>query len=234
MSKLAPFDDLLKQYHALAHHHDPILRDRLFDAQSWLKARMIHTHSDLFEQPQYRLMTDYFLNRLYGGPDFDPLAAQIERLLKYAHKVEKLVPDNAIKTGTKSISLAILALELDEQIALQLLKDYPVDTPITDEMMRQTLIQLDQKAQRLHQLALLDDLGKALDKYMRSFVMYTAFKMAKGPVMKHNFELMYHFIDEGFRAMKPLKSAEAFIKAFTHKEREIVEKVHAGHPDPFY
>ena len=34
-------------------------------------------------------MSEYFLNRLYGGPEFDALAAQIERLLKYAHKAEK-------------------------------------------------------------------------------------------------------------------------------------------------
>ena len=38
---------------------------------------------------------------------FEALAKQIERLLKYAHKAEKLIPENAIKTGTKSVSLAV-------------------------------------------------------------------------------------------------------------------------------
>ena len=42
-----------------------------------------------------------------------------------------------------------------------------------------------------------------------------------------------NFIQDGFSAMKPLKSAEAFIKTFTEKERQIVEKVHSGHPNPF-
>ncbi|EPS04049.1 hypothetical protein KKPNMP14_56620 [Klebsiella pneumoniae subsp. pneumoniae MP14] len=57
--------------------------------------------------------------------------------------------------------------------------------------------------------------------------------MCKGIAQKYHFELMYDFIQDGFSAMKPLKSAEAFIKTFTEKERQIVEKVHSGHPNPF-
>ncbi len=52
--------------------------------------------------------------------------------------------------------------------------------PLTDEMMRLTYLKLDQGEARLKQLDLLDQLGKNLDKYMRSFVVYTAFKMCKG------------------------------------------------------
>lgn len=233
MSKLAHFDDLLQQYNAFAYHQDPVILQRLNDAQNWLKARIKDTHQAYFNEPENQLMAQYFLNRLYGGPDFDPLALQIERLLKYAHKAEKLLPDNAIKTGTKSVSLAVLAMQLDEQIAIQLLKDFPANAPITDEMMRQTLLKLDQKEQRLVQLQLLDDLGEALDKYMRSFMMYAAFKMCKSAAHKYNFDLMYEFIQEGFVAMKPMKSAEKFIKTFSTVERDIIEKVHSGHPDPF-
>ncbi|MBJ9984140.1 hypothetical protein IAE19_01625 [Acinetobacter sp. S40] len=233
MSKLAHFDDLLQQYNAFEYHQDPAILQRLNDAQIWLKKRIKDTHQTYFNEPENQLMAQYFLNRLYGGPDFDPLALQIERLLKYAHKAEKLLPDNAIKTGTKSVSLAVLAMQLDEQIAIQLLKDYPANAPITDEMMRQTLLKLDQKEQRLVQLQLLDDLGEALDKYMRSFMMYAAFKMCKSAAHKYNFDLMYEFIQEGFVAMKPMKSAEKFIKTFSTVERDIIEKVHSGHPDPF-
>ena len=43
---------------------------------------------------------------------------------------------------------------------------------------------------------------------MRSFMMFTAFKMCKGIAQKYHFELMYDFIQDGFSAMKPLKSAD--------------------------
>ena len=234
MSKLAALDQLLEQYQQLSYHTDPILKNRLHEAQTWLKNRIQMTHQDLFNQKENVLMAQYFINRLYGGPEFDDLAVQIERLLKYAHKAEKIIPKNAIKTGLKSVGLAVLAMQLDEQVAAQLLKDYPADQVIDNEMMRQTLIKLDQYDARLEQLSLLDDLGGALDKYMRSFIMHTAFKMCKGAANKYRFELMYDFIGEGFIAMKPMKSAANFIHTFTVKEREIVEKVHAGEPNPFY
>lgn len=187
----------------------------------------------MFNQPEYQLMAKYFINRLYGGPEFDDLAVQIERLLKYAHKAEKIIPENAIKTGLKSVGLAVLAMQLDEEVAAQLLKDYPKNQAIDNEMMRLTLIKLNQEQVRYQQLQLLDDLGAALDKYMRSFIMHTAFKMCKGTANKYHFELMYDFIGEGFVAMKPMKSAEKFIHEFTVKEGEIVEKVHSGQPNPF-
>ena len=234
MSKLAALDQLLEQYQQLSYHTDPILKNRLHEAQTWLKNRIQMTHQDLFNQKENVLMAQYFINRLYGGPEFDDLAVQIERLLKYAHKAEKIIPENAIKTGLKSVGLAVLAMQLDEQVAAQLLKDYPADQVIDNEMMRQTLIKLDQYDARLEQLSLLDDLGGALDKYMRSFIMHTAFKMCKGAANKYRFELMYDFIGEGFVAMKPMKSAANFIHTFTVKEREIIEKVHAGEPNPFY
>lgn len=233
MSKLTVFDDLLQQYNALAYHEDAVLQQRLHEVQDWIKQRLEHSHQTLFNQPENQLMGQYFLKRLYGGPDFDALAKQIERLLKFAHKVENLIPANAIKTGTKSVSLAVLATQLDEQVAQQLLADYPVDTPLTDEIMRQTFLKLEQHEARYEQLALLDELGIALDKYMRSTMMYAAFKMCKNVAHKHQFDGMYEFIQEGFAAMKPMKSAAAFIKIFTDKEREIIEKVHTGHPHPF-
>lgn len=233
MSKLAALDQLLEQYNALSYHQDPTLKQRLYEAQAWLKQRIQATHQVLFNIPENQLMAKYFINRLYGGHEFDDLAKQIERLLKYAHKAEKILPENAIKTGMKSVGLAVMAMQLDEQVATQLLQDYPATQKIDDEMMRLTLIKLDQEQARYQQLALLDELGTALDKYMRSFIMHTAFKMCKGTASKYHFELMYDFIGEGFTAMKPMKSATLFIQNFTDLERQIIANVHAGKPNPF-
>lgn len=233
MSKLAVLDDLLDLYYQLNYHKNPEIFQRLQDVQAWQKQRMQRTHAQPFAEKHSVLMAEYFLNRLYGGPDFDALAQQIARLAKYAHKAEKLIPDNAIKTGTSGVALAILAVQLDEQVAMQLLQDYHSHEKLTDEMMRLTYIQLDQGPDRMKQLDLLDQLGKSLDKYMRSFMVHAAFKMCKGAAAKYNFNIMYEFMQDGFLAMKPLKSAEKFVKDFTAVERQIIAKVHAGDPLPF-
>jgi len=233
MSKLAILDDLLELYFQLNYHKNAQILQRLQDVQAWQKARMQRTHAAHFAEKQNTLMAEYFLNRLYGGPDFDALAEQIARLTKYAHKAEKLIPDNAIKTGTSGVALAILAVQLDEQVAIQLLKDHHPNEPLTDEMMRLAYLQLDQGEERLKQLSMLEELGKSLDKYMRSFVVYTAFKMCKGAAVKYRFDVMYDFMQDGFLAMKPLKSAEKFVKDFVAVERQIIAKVHSGDPKPF-
>jgi len=170
MSKLARLDELLEQYYQLKYHTQPEILSRLQDVQAWQKARIQRSHHQHFSEKNNQLMAEYFLNRLYGGPDFDALAEQIARLMKYAHKAEKMIPENALKTGTSGVELAILAVQLDEQVAIQLLEDYPANAPLTDEMMRVTYLKLDQGEARLKQLALLDQLGVSLDKYMRSFV----------------------------------------------------------------
>lgn len=233
MSKLAALDDLLALYYQLNYHQNPAIFQRLQDVQAWQKQRMQRTHAKTFAEKQNILMSEYFLNRLYGGPDFDALAGQIARLMKYVHKAEKLIPENAIKTGTSGVALAILAVRLDEQVAMQLLQDYHPNEALTHEMMRLTYLKLDQGQQRLEQLDLLDQLGKSLDKYMRSFVVYTAFKMCKGTANKYHFQIMYEFMQDGFLAMKPLKSAEKFVQDFTAVERQIIHKVHAGDLAPF-
>lgn len=233
MSKLAALDDLLELYYQLNYHQNPDIFRRLQDVQAWQKQRMQATHTKQFAEKQNVLMSEYFLNRLYGGPDFDALAEQIARLMKYAHKAEKLIPENAVKTGTSGVSLAILAVQLDEQVAMQLLEDYHPHEALNDEMMRLTYLKLDQGQSRLKQLDLLDQLGFSLDKYMRSFMVQAAFKMCKGAASKYNFNIMYEFMQDGFLAMKPLKSAEKFVKDFTAVERQIIHKVHAGDPHPF-
>ncbi len=233
MSKLAVLDELLELYYQLKYHKNQDIFYRLQDVQTWQKQRIQRTHAKQFAEKQNILMSEYFLNRLYGGPDFDALAGQIARLVKYAHKAEKLIPENAIKTGTAGVTLAILAVQLDEEVAIQLLEDYPNNPALTDEMMRLTYLKLNQGENRLKQLHLLDELGISLDKYMRSFMVQAAFKMCKGAATKYHFEVMYDFMQDGFLALKPLKSAEKFVKEFTAIERQIVDKVHAGDLNPF-
>ena len=71
MSKLAALDQLLEQYQQLSYHTNPVLKRRLHEAQDWLKSRIQRTHHELFNQKENVLMAQYFINRLYGGPEFD-------------------------------------------------------------------------------------------------------------------------------------------------------------------
>jgi len=231
---MSTFDALnaqLARYRALEHHHNPALAAQLLEVQNWQKARMQHTHRALFAQPEHQLIAAYFLNRLYGGADFAILADQFEQVLLKAHKIEKMVPDSAVATGTLGIELAVLAIELDEQLA-NWLQQQQVSS-LDDHSMLAAYLAVNQAERRLHQMAVLNELGLKLDKYVRSLMIQTAFKMAKGTAYKRNFAPLYDFTAEGFAAMKSLDSAAGFIAAFTQAECEIIQQVHHQHPDPF-
>lgn len=233
MSKLNVLDDLLVRYHQLQYHQNALLRQRLNDVQTWQKKRLLETHQSLFNQKNHQALAQYFVHRLYGGPDFDLIAVQIERLIHHAHKIEHIIPASALQTGTHGIELSILAVELDEQVAQQVLRDYPQSTEITDDVMRSTYMQINQKELRLKQLKMTDELGTHLDQYVKSFMLNTAFKLCKPMAYKHHFHMMYDFIYDGLVALKPLKCTADFVNRFTEQERHVLLKVHNGHQNPF-
>lgn len=233
MTKLAVLDDLVLRYQQLKYHNNPALKKRLQDVQQWQKNRLCKAHQQFFSQKNHELMGHYFVQRLYGGPDFDLIAEQVSRLIQHAHKIERLIPSTAIQTGTHGIELSILAVQLDEEVAEELLKHYDLQTPLNNSMMQQCYIQVKQEKERLKQLEMTDKLGCYLDSHLRSFMLQTAFKMGKPLAYKHRFDTLYRFMHEGFIALKPLNSAANFVKTFTNKERQVIEKLHTGHPSPF-
>lgn len=236
MSSLAPLIQTLDRYRALELHHNPQLAARLSAIQIWQKKRMQHVHAELFAVPEHHLMTQYFLNQLYGGSNFNILAEQCERIVQAAKTFEGLVPASVINTALKATELSVLAIELDQQLATHLdmnLLDDSQDLAINDQQMIQLYQSANQLDDRCRQFDLLDELGDNLDKYVRSKFIHGVFKLSKGLSTRYELQALYQFTDEGFQAMKPLKSAKDFVGVFTQGERDLIQQVYAGNPNPF-
>lgn len=230
MSELSVLEDHLQRYWQMDHHRKPLIASSLAAVQAWQKKRMQHTHAELFGKPEYQKLAEYFLNRLYGGDEFEVLARQLERILPKAKKIERIVPKSAIETGSLGIHLAILAVELDEAVAAYLL-DHQLD--VNDANMAATYCALNQEAARKEQMEMLSKLSYRIDKYVRAFLLQRAFDMAKGSAYKHGFAPLYDFIGEGFAAMKPIKSMPKFIDRFYQDELTIIAQVHGEVAEPF-
>jgi predicted nucleic acid-binding OB-fold protein len=235
MSNFALMQAMLQHYRALEFHQNPVLAQRLVALQHWQKRRMQHTHAALFAVPNHQLITQYFLTRLYGGDDFDVLVGQFERVINAAKKFERLVPSSTIRTGCEAIELGVLAVELDLQLAQRMTSDFVFNPfgEIEDEFVLDLYQHANQIEARYHQLDLLDQLGANLDRYVRSFVVQTTFKISKNAAQRHHFDPLYCFLSEGFAAIKPLKSAEVFVGIFTQHEREILDRIQSGSQNPF-
>lgn len=236
MSSFAPLIKTLARYRMLEFHHNPQLAARLSAIQNWQKKRMQHVHAALFTVPEHHLMTQYFLNQLYGGANFNVLAEQCERIINATKTFEGLLPDSVLNTALKATELSVLAIELDQQLALRMdrdLLDDHQDPAINDQYMIQLCRSANQESARYHQFNLLDELGDNLDKYVRSKLVHSIFKLSKGLSTRYGLQALYQFTDEGFAAMKPLKSAKNFVSEFTQGERDLIEQVYAGNQNPF-
>ncbi len=235
MSSFDPIRELLARYYALEFHQNPQLAARLATIQHWQKRRMQHMHAELFAVPEHHLMTQYFMTRLYGGPDFEVLAEQCAHVLNVARVFESLVPESTIQTAFKAIELTLLSIELDQGLAQFMahdLRNAAQDAAVDDAQMIQLYQRAQQADERRRQLDLLDSLGHRLDKYVHSALIKRVFKFTKGLSSRHGLNAGYAFLDEGFIAMAPLKSAEVFIRQFTQGERAMIDQIYAGTPNP--
>lgn len=228
MSALSDLQTHLQHYRELPYHQDEALSQKLDEVQSWQRERIRTTHKELFSKPQNVPMAHYFVNKLYGGAEFDILAKQLERIVPKAQKLERLAPSAALETGSRAIHSAIVATELDLHLAEWLLKR---GLAVNEENMLQAYRSVNEADQRRAQLASLKDVCYRTDKYINSFMLQKAFSLAKSTAYRYNYHPLYDFIAEGFAAMKPLPNVASFIEPVCERELQIIEHVHQPNND---
>ena len=222
MTAFLELEQHLKRYWALPYHDDPKLDTVLNEVQAWQRLRIQRTHKVLFEQPNHQLMANYFLTQLYGGKEFKRLAIQLARVLPKAKKLESLIKESALTTGSMAIAAAVLAVELDLHLAQWLIAH---DLPANEKNIMTAYSTLDESEARRNQINNLKEICYRTDKYLNSFFLHKAFQLAKSTVYRLNYQLLYDFVEAGFDAMKPLDSVSSFIDPFCALEMTIIERI---------
>lgn len=230
---MTTFAQLQQDIHAfwqLPYHQDKQLAEKLYAVQAWQRNRIQNTHRALFADSKYQPMGEFLINQLYGGEKFNQLAKLIERIADKAEKAEKFIPQAAAETGVAGVQAAMNAIKLDLELAQYLQRH---DLPINENTMIQAYRDVNHAAERRAQIAELKTMCLLSDKYLKGFMLQKAFSFAKPMAYKSGFQPLYDFIAEGFSAIKPIKSIEAFIEPFCAKELAIIDNVHTGKPQPF-
>ncbi len=223
---MTAFSDLqqhLTYYWALPHHDDPELNTVLNEVQALQRIRIQRTHQTLFEQPKNQMMANYFLTQLYGGKEFKLLALQLARILPKAQKLESLIKESVLQTGSMAIQAAVLAIELDLHLAQWLVAN---DLPANEKNIMVAYSAINESTQRRNQVNDLREVCYRTDKYLNSFFLQKAFQLAKSTVYHLNYQLLYDFVEAGFTAMQPLDSVRSFIDPFCVRELMIIDRIH--------
>jgi hypothetical protein len=221
----------LDRYRQLRQHDDSEnhFRESLYRLQKWQAQRMRKTHQALLEDDRCRVATEFFLQDIYGGIDLSDIANEAERAL---NKALKILPEKVMVTATYALELNALSAELDERLAHFLF--YEMDeAEISFASYTDAFRESAPKALRERQVELAKKLAVGLDKYVRSRVIYTTFKMVRKPAHRAGIHNLYEFMGKGFDAMRPMGSASEVIHRIVDREAELIDAIFSGESDPF-
>ena len=219
----------LNRFFALRQHgDDTVFLSRLRRLQDWQSQRLSHTHRHLLDDPATAEGIRFLLDEVYGGRELLPVAREIRRALP---KAMKLLPDKVMATSASALEAAILTQELDEQVTDTL--GNALDDPLTEMIYLKGFRQENHHEARQRQLQLVAELGHHLDRYIRSRMIQTTFRMVRKPAHAAGFANLYDFMDRSFRVMKPVPSVGLLLEQLAAREETIMQKVFDHHPAPF-
>lgn len=218
----------LERFFSLRQHGgDALFLARLQRLQTFQRQRLLASHARLMETPCLRPGMEFLLDDVYGGRDLLPVAREIRRALP---KAIKLLPDRVMATSAQALEAAIITQELDEALTDQLGEQ---DQTLDDAAYADAYRALGREAERRQQLALIAGLGRPLDRYIRSRMIQTSFRLVRKPAHAAGFTNLYDFIDRSFRVMKPVPSVGRLLDDVTAREAAILERLFDHHPAPF-
>ena len=222
----------LERFFTLRQHSDadPVFLQRLRALQDWQSERLLETHRYLIDHPRAEPGVRFLLDDVYGGRDLRPVAEEIRRALPRARR---LLPDSVMATSAVALEAAILTQHLDEDLVERLgerLDEALTETDYAEAYRHQaqTLVH-----ERHRQLALIGELGHGVDRYIRSRVIQTTFRLVRRPAHAAGFASLYDFLDRAFGAMKQLDSVGEVLASIAADERRIMDRILAGEPEPF-
>lgn len=231
MSSIETLSRQLQRYKRLKFHYDAQIAAKLTQVQAWQIQRMRTMHYDLFNKPENQKISEFLLQRLYNIADMRNLASQLNKALHEKIKLEKFLPGSVLQAAELGFGLAFITLNLDEEVAVYCLKNGHDE--ITEEVMRLATLELNQFKLRRKQLILLTQLSHELHNFGKSFLIQSAFRLAKRTAYRRGFDPLYNYLEEGFSAVRATPSAHIFFKSFTTQEKILIMRINNGNLYPF-
>jgi len=205
---------------------DPALADALDRLSAWQARRLRNTYADLADDPRYVGAIEFFQNDLYGG-DFAQRDADLARVVPV---MGRLLPQSVIFTGARAVELNALAHELDCALIVHL-PDVAATIAVPDycRAYRAT----GEPTLRARQIALIGEVGNALDKFVRKPMIHTALAIMRKPAHAAGLGALQDFLERGVDAFRRMKGAREFLATVDARERRINDAIFAGDDAPF-
>ena len=203
---------------------EPAFRRRLANLQAAQAGRLTDTHQHLLANPRSAPAVQFLLDEVYSGKDLRPVAHDIRRATR---KAMNLLPESVMATSAAVMEATLITQELDE--ALTELMGDALDQPPGLDLYSEGYRSLGRQDDRERQLALIAELGHGIDRYVRSRLIQTTFRMVRKPAHAAGFSNLYDFLQQGFGVLKPVPSVGELLAGVADREAEIMARLFAGH-----
>ncbi|MBI5720485.1 MAG: hypothetical protein HZC37_22645 [Burkholderiales bacterium] len=204
---------------------DPALRARVTALKHYQQQRLRHTYADLLASPRYRQAALFFLEELYGPEEFVQRDAQFARI---APAIARLFPGEVVATVAVLSQLHALSEALDTLMALALAGAAGLDAPLDAEAYGRAWRTVGQVAERERQIALLLQVGQALDRHTRSRLLRASLHVMRTPARAAGLGALQRFLEAGFDAFGAMGGAKEFLQTIAERERRLAAALFAG------
>jgi hypothetical protein len=205
---------------ALAHASAAIKR---FQAR-----RFQATYADLLGSARYKSAARFFLQELYSDKDYADRDQQFARI---ASTIAKLFPQAVVNTAGALAEVHALTEKLDDLMARHWLVDTQ-ETPSSTDAARYIRCWrfVADDAARQRQLAVVLELGHALNRLTRMPGLRTMLKMMRRPAGAAGLESLQKFLETGFDAFADMRGADEFLTLIRERETKWIRLLFEDDP----
>ncbi|WP_068170873.1 FFLEELY motif protein [Hydrogenophaga taeniospiralis] len=211
---------LARVAHLREQAHTAGLAQAVHEVKQLQARRFRGTYADWLSHPSYGAATRFFLEELYGEHDFTQRDEQFGRI---AGAIERLFPEAVAQLAVDMAETHALTETLDQQLAQHWLSLGP-DLPAAE---RYTLSwrRTGERAQRERQLAVVQHMGRELQRLTRMKSLLIALKLMRRPAQAAGLAALQQFLEDGFEAFGVLGDATPFLATIAQRENLWIERL---------
>jgi hypothetical protein len=204
----------------------PHLAARLDRLATWQARRLDATYADLARTPRYAPAIALFQSDLYGPGDFSRRDADLGRVVPI---MTRLLPSRVIATVASAMELSALSHELDQAMLGELDPAAPLSVPAYCDAYRA----LSNRGERERQIALIVEVGGALDRYVGKPLLRSTLATMRHPARAAGLGALQAFLERGFTAFRAMRGAAEFLTTVHTRETALMDAIFAGERAPF-
>lgn len=197
---------------------DAQLAARVHAVKHYQHQRLQHSYADLLADPRYAKAARFFLDDLYGPHDFTDRDAQFARVVP---GLTRLFPADVVATVACLSELHALSEGFDIAMA----QAAAVDGQMQPEAYRRAWLAVGRHDDRLRQVALMRQVGNALDRFTRNPLLRAALLAMRGPAHAIGLSALQGFLERGFDTFRALGGGKPFLDIVERRERALIERL---------